>query len=176
MKADDALLQFFEISDVMKALEYIVLELLFEALLFVKLLSKVSYLISETLLTHSQIIDDQGKVRVDSVEMLELLSHLVGLLVELLNFDLSGSDFTFQLLNLVIEDEFEFFKFLSFLLEIIDSLIFVLNGGFTLLNFTSLRKDLLSERVSCLNEFVKFLLLLTDLFDGLLFCVFGALI
>lgn len=176
MKADDALLQFFEISDVMKALEYIVLELLFEALLFVKLLSKVSYLICETLLTHSQIIDDQGKVRVDSVEMLELLSHLVGLLVELLNFDLSRSDFTFQLLNLVIEDEFEFFKFLSFLLEIIDSLIFVLNGGFTLLNFTSLRKDLLSEGVSCLNEFVKFLLLLTDLFDGLLFCVFGALI
>ena len=35
MKADDSLLQLFEISDVMKTFENIILELLFEALLFV---------------------------------------------------------------------------------------------------------------------------------------------
>ena len=53
VEADDALLKFLEVSNVMEALENIVLELLLEALLVIELFSQVSHLIGQTLLSHS---------------------------------------------------------------------------------------------------------------------------
>ena len=45
VKADYSFLELLEISDVMKALEYVVLELLLEALLLIKLLPQMSDLV-----------------------------------------------------------------------------------------------------------------------------------
>ena len=52
VKTNDTLLKLLEISDVMKALEDIILELLFEALLLIQLFPQMSDLIGETLLSH----------------------------------------------------------------------------------------------------------------------------
>jgi len=82
-------------------------------------------LIGKTLLSHSKIINNQSQVLVDSIEVLEFLSHLVGLLVEHLNFKFSRTNVSLKLLDLVIQDKFEFLKLLSLLLEINDSLVFV---------------------------------------------------
>ena len=48
--------------------------------------------------------------------MLQLLSHLVSLFVKLLNFELSRSNFSLELLDLVVQDELELLKFLGLLL------------------------------------------------------------
>jgi len=109
VKADDALFKFLEVCDVMQALENVVLELLLETLLVVKLLSQVSHLVCQTLLSHSQVVDNESQILVYTVEMLKLLSHFVSLLIKLLDFDFAGSNVTFKFLDLVIEDELELF-------------------------------------------------------------------
>jgi hypothetical protein len=58
VKANDALFKFLEVSDVMQALKHVVLELLLETFLIVELLSQVSHLVCQTLLSHSQIVDN----------------------------------------------------------------------------------------------------------------------
>ncbi len=70
--------------------------------------------------------------------MLELLPHLIGLLIELLDLDLTGSDISLKLLDLVIEHELEFFKLLSLLFQIINSLILVADGSLSFLDLTFL--------------------------------------
>ena len=72
--------------------------------------------ISKALLTHAQVIDDEGKVLINTVEVLELLTHLVSLLIQLLDFNFTGSNVTLEFLDLIIKYELEFFKLLSFLL------------------------------------------------------------
>lgn len=145
VEADDALLEFLEVSDVMQALEHIVLELLLEALLVIQLLAQVRHLVSQALLSHSEIINDQSQVLINTIKVLKLLSHLVGLLIKLLDFNLTGSNVTLELLDLVIEDELELLKLLCLLLQVIDALVLVADGGLTLLNLSLLRVDLLAE-------------------------------
>jgi len=79
MKSDDSSLELLEVSDVMKNFEDIILELLLVTFLFIKRLSKVFNLGGKTLLSHSKIINNKCQILVDSVEMLKLLSHDVGL-------------------------------------------------------------------------------------------------
>jgi hypothetical protein len=81
VKSDNTLLQLFEISDVVKALKYIILELLFEAFLLIELFSQVSDFIGQTFLSHTQIINDKSEILIHSVEVLQLLSHLICLLI-----------------------------------------------------------------------------------------------
>jgi len=76
----------------------------------------VGNFISKALLTHAQVIDDEGKVLINTVEVLELLTHLVSLLIQLLDFNFTGSNVTLEFLDLIIKYELEFFKLLSFLL------------------------------------------------------------
>jgi len=75
---------------------------------------------------------------IDTIEMLKLLSHLVSLLVEFLDFNFTGSNITLKFLDFVIEDELEFFKLLSLLFQIINSLILVADGSLSFLNLTLL--------------------------------------
>lgn len=135
MEADDTCFQLFVVGRVVQCLVNVILELLFVRLLLVKLLSKILDLIGETFLPHSEIIDDKSQVLVHPIEVFQLLSHLVGLLVKRLDLELSWTDVTLQLLDLVVENEFEFFKLLSLLLEINDTFVFVLDG---LLSFLEL--------------------------------------
>ena len=100
--------------------------------------------------------------------MLELLAHLVGLLIQLLDLDLAGSNVTLELLDLVVKDEFELLKFLRLLLQIVDSLVFVADCCFTLLYLAFLRIYLLTERVCLLNEIIELLLLLMNVLLSLL--------
>jgi hypothetical protein len=75
---------------------------------------------------------------IDTIEMLKLLSHLVSLLVEFLYFNFTGSNITLKFLDFVIEDELEFFKLLSLLFQIINSLILVADGSLSFLDLTLL--------------------------------------
>lgn len=95
VKSDNTSLKLFEICDLVKALENIVLEFLLIVLLFIQSLSAVLNIVSKTFLSHSQIINDQSQVLINSIEMLELLSHLVCLLIKLLNLKFSWADITF---------------------------------------------------------------------------------
>lgn len=81
VKTDDTRFKLFKVSDMMKAIKYIIFELFLEALLFIQFGSKILYLIGKTLLSHSEIIDNQSQVLIDSIEMSELLSHLISLLI-----------------------------------------------------------------------------------------------
>lgn len=65
----------------MKAIKDIIFELFLEALLFIQFGSKILDLIGKTLLSHSEIIDNQSQVLIDSIEMSELLSHFISLLI-----------------------------------------------------------------------------------------------
>jgi len=60
MKTDDASLELFEVSDMMKTIEYIIFELFLEALLLIELCPEILDLVSKTFLSHSEIIDDQS--------------------------------------------------------------------------------------------------------------------
>ena len=138
VETDDALLELLEVGNVMQAFEDVVLELLLEAFLLIKLLPQVSDLISETLLAHSQIINNKCEVLIHTVEVLELLTHLVGLLIQLLDLDLAGSNVTLELLDLVVKNELELLQLLRFLLQVVNSLVLITDCSFTLLNFTLL--------------------------------------
>jgi len=150
MESNDTSLKLLEISDVVKDLKNIVLELLLVSFLLVKVLSQVFDLGGQTLLSHSEIIHDKSKILIDSVEMLQLLPHDVGLLLELLNFNFSRADISLELLDFVIKNELELLKFLSLLFQVNNSLIFVLDSGLSLTELGLLRNDLLLEIVSAL--------------------------
>ena len=49
------------------------------------------------------------------------------MLVQLLDLDFLGTDVTFQLLDLVVENEFELFKLLDLLVELLDLDLLLLN-------------------------------------------------
>jgi len=58
METNHTFLELLEVSYVMKAFENIILKLLLIAFLLLKLLSQIGNFISETFLSHSQIIND----------------------------------------------------------------------------------------------------------------------
>lgn len=138
VEADHTLLQLLEVGNVMKTFKDVILELLLEALLLIKILSQMSDLIGQAFLTHAQVIDNKSQVLVNTIEMLELLTHLVSLLVKLLDFNFTGSNVTLKLLNLVIQDELELFELLGLLFEIVNSLILITDCCLTLLDLTLL--------------------------------------
>jgi hypothetical protein len=86
--------------------------------------------------------------------MLQLLSHDVGLFIELLNFKLSWTDVSLKLLDLIIKHELEFLKLLSLLFQIDDSLIFIFDSGISFLELSFLTLDLLLEVVGLLKQVI----------------------
>ena len=111
--------------------------------------------------------------------MLQFLLHFVFLLVQLLDGHFSGSDFSLQLFDLVIEHELELFQFLSLLLEVLNSLLLLSDSAISLPKLSLLRLDALSQvvrNVYLLLQFVfcvlYFLLLLLNLLLAL-FVVVG---
>lgn len=163
VKSNHTSLELFKVGDVVEYLEHIILKFLLVTLLLVKLLSKVLNFSGETFLPHSEIINNQSQVLVDPIEVLQLLSHDIGLLLELLNFNFSWTDISLELLDLVIQDELELFKLLSFLSQVMDSLVFVLDGGFSLTQLRLLTDNLLLEIVGGLVKLIELLSLLLNL-------------
>jgi len=168
VKSDHASLQLLVICDVMQAIENIIFELLLVSLLVVEHLSEVLHLVGESLLPHAEIVDDKSQVLIDPIEMLQLLPHLVRRLVQSLNFKLTWSDISLQLLDFIIQDELELFKLLRLLFEINDSPIFILDGGITLLKLANLADNLLLKLVGGVVQAGELLLFLGN-FPLLLF-------
>eukprot|EP00356_Strombidium_inclinatum_P008187 CAMPEP_0170487790 /NCGR_PEP_ID=MMETSP0208-20121228/6521_1 /TAXON_ID=197538 /ORGANISM="Strombidium inclinatum, Strain S3" /LENGTH=383 /DNA_ID=CAMNT_0010762185 /DNA_START=120 /DNA_END=1273 /DNA_ORIENTATION=+ len=162
VQANNAGLELLEVGDVVQALEDVVLKLLLVALLLVEVLPQVLHFVGETFLAHTEIVDDEGQVLVDTVEVLELLSHLVCLLIEVGDFLLSGANVSLELFNFIIEHELELFKFLSLLLQVDNSLVLILYSSISLLELADLTLDLLFEVVGALEELVQLVVLVFD--------------
>lgn len=62
--------------------------------------------------------------------MLLLRTHLVRLLIQLLDLYLLWADVTFKLFDLVIEDEFKLFQLLYLLLKLPDLIVLLLDSGY----------------------------------------------
>jgi len=72
-----------------------------------------------------QIIDDVAEISIDLIEMLEVLVHVIGLLLEAGDLHLAGGNVALELLDLVVEDELELLQFLSLLLQLVNFLLAV---------------------------------------------------
>jgi len=107
-------------------------------------------------LLRSLVIDRQTEARVERVEVLELAIELVRLQLEFLDLVLLGSDVPLEVLNLVIEHKFEFFKFLSLLFKFEDLALAIRNLVILLGNQVLLDVDVSAQ-------FVALGLLLVDL-------------
>ena len=83
---------------------------------------------SQTFLSHSQLVDDQDKVLVHSVELLLLRSHLVCHFIELLDLGLLRTDVLSEFLDLVVQNELELLQFLDLLLLLLNALLFLFQG------------------------------------------------
>jgi hypothetical protein len=136
----------------MQALIDIILELLLVGLLLVQFLAKVLDLVGKALLSHSEIINNQCQVQVHSIEVLQLLTHLVCLLIQGLNLELSWTDISLQLLDLIIEHKLELLQLLGLLLEIDDALVLVFDGLVSLLQLVLLTLDLLLQLADDLQQ------------------------
>jgi len=77
--------------------------------------------------------------------MLELRSHLVRLLIQILYLDFSGSDISLQLFDFIVKHEFELFKLLGLLLELKDAVVFLLDCLLALQDLLLLGLDLSSD-------------------------------
>lgn len=127
----------------------------------------------ELLLVLEEDCHELGQGSVQRVEVLELLVHLVGLGLHLGDFLLPRGDVLLELLDLVVEDVFEFFQFLGLLLEFVDLALVGIDGLISLLDDLSLLLDLpLKLRVGRLQSLylVVVLPLLLDIL--LLFLLF----
>jgi len=107
-------------------------------------------------LLRSLVIDRQTEARVERVEVLELAIELVRLQLEFLDLVLLGSDVPLEVLNLVIEHKFEFFKFLGLLFKFEDLALAIRNLVILLGNQVLLDVDVGAQ-------FVALGLLLVDL-------------
>lgn len=143
MEANNSSLELFEISYMMEHLVNIVLELFLVVLLLIQVSPQLLYIVCESLLSHSEIVHDKCQILIDSVEMLELLSHLVGLLVQSLDIKLSWSNLSLELLDLVIKNELKLFELLCLLFEVDDPLVFVFDGCASFFELTFLTFNLL---------------------------------
>ena len=87
----------------------IVLEALLFSLLLVNSVTASIVFIFKTSLSHGKIVHNQAQVSVNSSEMDNFTFHDSHLFVKLLDLNLTRSDVSLQLLDLVIKHEFELF-------------------------------------------------------------------
>ena len=76
--------------------------------------------------------------------MLELRSHLVRLLIQILYLDLSGSNISLELFDFIVKHEFELLKLLGLLLELEYAVVFFLDCLLALQDLLLLGLDLSS--------------------------------
>ena len=101
---------------------HIVFEKLLSVLLPLQLLLHGNDLAGKTFLAHSQVIDDQRQVLVDSTKVFELGAHFVCLLIQVLDLHFAGTNVSLEFLDLVVKNKFELFEFLYLFLEVKDAM------------------------------------------------------
>ena len=161
MQALYALLQLFVVIKVI--VEHFV-HLIFELLLLLFLLSdlrdSISFFLLHALALKFHVPHDQAEIFVYDFEVLGLIVHLSLLLVECLDDFLTWTNFRPKLLDLIIEDEFEFLQLLRLLSVLVNLVLLVLNGAFTLLQLVFHRLDILLLTVGVRDLSVQVLILL----------------
>ena len=105
--------------------------------------------------------------------MVYLLLHSVGLLLKFVELLLTGTDITLQLLNLVVEHKLELLQLLGLLLEVVNPLVFVANGGLALGEFTLLALNVGLQVLSHGDQVGELCLLIGDLGHQLFFVGFA---
>ena len=108
VKSDNALLELFVCQTVLEEhLLTVVLELSHFLILLRNRDLHLAERLRKTLLAHSQVIHNQDKILIDSIKVLLLWSHLVRLLIQLLNLHFLRADVSLELLNLIVKYKFE---------------------------------------------------------------------
>jgi len=120
---------------------------------------------------HTQIFHNQAQVVKNSLKVGLLLLHFVGLLFQLLNCLPAWANISFELLDLVIQDKFELLQLLRLLFQVVDALVFVVDGVVSFVEFVDLRFDLGFQFGVGLHEFGQLGLLVFDVARELLFLV-----
>ena len=123
--------------------------------LSVKFSSTVCVLIFKASLSHSQVIYDKAKISIHFSKVNNLTFHPGYVFMQLLDLGLSWANISFQFLDLIIKDKFEFFQFLSLFLEFNDTIFFVMNRCLTLIEFCFLWLNLSFQISSSIDHLLK---------------------
>lgn len=110
MELNHVALKLFIVSDVVEALENIVLELLHVALLAENLLADVVRLLQKSIEAHAKILFNQLEVGTDTSEMLDFLVHFSVLLVQFLGVQFTRCNLLLHFLDFVVKYELEFLQ------------------------------------------------------------------
>lgn len=119
MQLDDCLLQLLVVVVIFEYLVdilHVVVNQLLGVLLDKQLLCQIFDLVGQTLMPHAQMITNQVELLLDSIVLLQLSMHLVALLAELLDLQLTRADVVSQLIDLEMQHKLELFKLLDLLL------------------------------------------------------------
>ena len=150
MQTLDSLLQLLVVVQVVvQNFVYLILELLLEVFLLADLCNSLRLFLLHTLASKLEILDNQAQILIDDEKVFGLIVHLGLLLLQTLNNLHTRSNTRLQLLDLVVEDEFEFLQLLRLLPVLVNLHHFVLDGALALLQLILHRLDvlLLSVRV-----------------------------
>lgn len=71
-------------------------------------------------LSQAQVINCKAELAVLAILLLQVSVHALGLILKLVNLELSRRDVSLQVLDLVVKHKFELFKFLGLLLQEVD--------------------------------------------------------
>ena len=142
VQPDDALLQALEVEVLREQrLVHVVFEFALLPLLVVDYSLHLAGCLGETLLPHSQVVNDKHQVQVDFIEMLLFRSHFIHLLVQLLNLNFSWPNVTLEFLDFVVKDELKLLKLLDLLLEVQDALLLFFDSSVPLFYLLLLELD-----------------------------------
>jgi hypothetical protein len=127
----------------MQAIENVIFKVLFVTFLLIKFVSQLLDFISQTFLSHSQVINDKSQVLIYSIKEFKFNSHLVGAFVQVLNIDFFWANVSFEFFDLIIQHKLKLFQFLRWLSQVINSSVFVFDCGlhffkFSFMGFNSL--------------------------------------
>lgn len=118
--------------------------------------ARIRNLLLHLFLTGAIVINSQTQTRIHLVVVLQFGVKVVGLLLQLKNLVLLGSDVPFEVLDLVVQHKFEFLKFLGLLLQLVDL-------GLSVGNILVLLSNQLVFSLDLLAQFLAVLVLLVNL-------------
>lgn len=164
--------ELFVLVDAGQHVVYVFLKLLFYRVLFLYPLPQILVLSYEALHLHPEVSHDQLEVSHDSAEVLHLLAHLCCLFLQRARGLCIRLDVFLQFLYLVVKHKLKLLQLLRFLLQIVDSFVFVSNCSFPLAQLQLLTRDVLLQVVELRDQFVELRVFVLDVRTQLLLSVF----
>lgn len=165
VELDHVALKLFVVTDIMEALEDVVLKLLHVALLAEDLLADIVRLLQKSIEAHAKIFFNQLEVGTDTSEMLHFLVHFRVLLMEFLGVQFTRCNLLLHFLYLVIEHELEFLQVHGLVAQNADALQLLGQRQLSFFNLLVLTVDLLVKRLDVGQLIVQVVL---HLLDGIL--------